>query len=85
MLRVIAGIDIHKKVLMAVVATVVEREMEGGIEQQIEYEGRRFGSGTREREHLVAWLRERQAGEVVMESTAQYWKPVWMDLVSCLR
>ena len=80
MLRVIAGIDIHKKVLMAVVATVVEREMEGGIEQQIEYEGRRFGSGTREREHLVAWLRERQAGEVVMESTAQYWKPVWMDL-----
>src|SRR5450631_652999 len=80
MTRTIAGIDIHKRVLMSVVATVVEREVEGGTEQQIEYEGRRFGSGTRERGHLAAWLRKRQAEEVVMESTAQYWKPVWMDL-----
>lgn len=80
MTRRIAGIDIHKRVLIAVVATIVEREVEGGTEQQIEYEGRRFGSGTRERGHLAAWLRERQAEEVVMESTAQYWKPVWMDL-----
>jgi transposase len=80
MLRIIAGIDVHKKVLMAVVAVVVEKEVEGGTEQQIEYEGRRFGSGTREREQLVAWLRERGAEEVVMESTAQYWRPVWMDL-----
>src|SRR5258708_20165423 len=80
MMRRIAGIDIHKNVLMAVVATVLEKEIDGGMEQQIEYEGRRFGSGTQERGHLVAWLRERQAEEVVMESTAQYWKPVWMDL-----
>ena len=55
MTRRIAGIDIHKNVLIAVVATVVEKEVDGGVEQQIEYEGRRFGSGTREREHLVAW------------------------------
>ncbi|MGD1097561.1 MAG: IS110 family transposase [Bryobacteraceae bacterium] len=80
MTRTIAGIDIHKRVLMVVVATVMEKEVDGGLEQQIEYEGRRFGSGASEREHLVAWLRERQAEEVVMESTAQYWKPVWMDL-----
>jgi transposase len=26
---------------------------------------------------LVAWLIEHQVEEVVMESTAQYWKPVW--------
>jgi transposase len=80
MTRRIAGIDIHKKVLMVVLATVVEKEIDGGTEHQIEYEGRRFGSGTGEREHLVAWLKEHQAEEVVMESTAQYWKPVWMDL-----
>lgn len=79
-MRRIAGIDIHKKVLIVVIATVVEKEIDGGTEQRIEYECRRFGSGTREREHLVAWLRERQVEEVVMESTAQYWKPVWMDL-----
>jgi transposase len=80
MTRRIAGIDIHKKVLMVVVATIAEKEIAGGTEQQIEYEGRRFGGGTRDREQLVAWLRERAAEEVVMESTAQYWKPVWMDL-----
>ena len=33
-----------------------------------------------ERKHIVSWLRERNVGEVVMESTAQYWKPVWLDL-----
>jgi len=67
---------------MVVVATVTEKEIDGGVEQRIEYEGRRFGSGMREREHLVAWLGERRAEEVVveMESTAQYWKLVWMDL-----
>src|SRR5450432_3453679 len=75
-----AGIDIHKKVRMVVVATVSETVSDSGVEQQIEYEERRFGSGASEREHVVAWLRERGVEEVVMESTAQYWKPVWLDL-----
>src|ERR1700752_4664164 len=29
---------------------------------------------------LAAWLLEQEAEEVVMESTAQYWKPVWEAL-----
>jgi transposase len=29
---------------------------------------------------LVSWLQQHQVREVVMESTAQYWKPVWLDL-----
>jgi transposase len=29
---------------------------------------------------VVSWLREHKVTEVVMESTAQYWKPVWLDL-----
>jgi transposase len=28
----------------------------------------------------VDWLQEHNVREVVMESTAQYWKPVWLDL-----
>jgi transposase len=76
----VAGIDIHKKVLMVVVATVSRTVGEGEVEEEIEYESRRFGSGAGEREHLVAWMRERRVEEVVMESTAQYWKPVWLDL-----
>jgi transposase len=29
---------------------------------------------------LAAWLLEQEIEEVVMESTAQYWKPVWEAL-----
>ena len=31
-------------------------------------------------ESLAAWLLEREVEEAVMESTAQYWKPVWEAL-----
>jgi 4'-phosphopantetheinyl transferase EntD len=33
-----------------------------------------------ERNHLVSGLQQRQVREVVMESTTQYRKPVWLDL-----
>ena len=39
-----------------------------------------IGAGASERQHVVSWLQSRQVSEVVMESTAQYWKPVWLDL-----
>src|SRR5689334_4163873 len=68
----IAGIDIHKKVLMVVVTEVAVEELR--------FVCRRFGTTASEREHVVAWLQEHQVQEVVMESTAQYWKPVWLDL-----
>ena len=68
----IAGIDIHKKVLIVVVTDVTLEEFQ--------FESRRFGTTASERQHLVAWLRERGVQEIVMESTAQYWKPVWLDL-----
>jgi transposase len=75
----IAAIDIHKKVLMVVVATMAA-EVEDATGQQLEFECRRFGAGHNERNHLVSWLRERKVTEIVMESTAQYWRPVWLDL-----
>lgn len=75
----VAGIDIHKKVLMVAVASVAE-EIEDATGAALEFECRKFGSGSRERAHLVAWLQSRQVQEVVMESTAQYWKPMWLDL-----
>ena len=75
----IAAIDIHKKVLMVVVATAAN-EVDDATSEALEFECRRFGTGNSERTHLVSWLRERGVTEVVMESTAQYWKPVWLDL-----
>jgi transposase len=75
----VAAIDIHKKVLMVVVATAAN-EVADATGEAIEFECRRFGAGSRDRMQVVSWLRERGVIEVVMESTAQYWKPVWLDL-----
>ena len=66
----IAGIDVHKKMLAVVVADV-----EVGGEYQ--FERRLFGSNPGHLRLLANWLIEQQVEEVVMESTAQYWKPVW--------
>src|SRR5438477_5904578 len=66
----IAGIDVHKKMLAVVVSEV---EIEG----EYEFERRMFGSSPDQLRSLAAWLLEQQVEEVVMESTAQYWKPVW--------
>jgi transposase len=75
----IAAIDVHKRVLMVVVASAGE-EVKDPTGEALEFECRRFGALDSERAELVAWLQERAVREVVMESTAQYWKPVWMDL-----
>jgi transposase len=66
----IAGIDVHKKMLAVVVADV---EAEG----EYQFERRRYGSNPDHVRLLSEWLTEQQVEEVVMESTAQYWKPVW--------
>src|SRR5262252_8932293 len=69
----IAGIDVHKKVLAVVVSDVE-------IESDFHFERRTFGSNPEQLRSLAAWLVEQKAEEVVMESTAQYWKPVWAAL-----
>jgi transposase len=66
----IAGIDVHKKKLAVVVADV---EVEG----EYQFERRWYGSNPEQLQLLGEWLIEQQVEEVVMESTAQYWKPVW--------
>jgi len=66
----IAGIDVHKKVLAIVVSDVE-------IESEFQFERRMFGSNPEQLRALATWLLEQGAEEVVMESTAQYWKPVW--------
>ena len=66
----IAGIDVHKKMLAVVVSDVE-------IESEFQFERRMFGSTPDQLRLLVEWLQEQEAEEVVMESTAQYWRPVW--------
>jgi Transposase len=65
-----AGIDVHKKRLAVVVADVE-------AEDHYQFERRWYGSNPEQLRVLSEWLVEQQVEEVVMESTAQYWKPVW--------
>jgi len=64
---------------MVVVASGAH-QVQDATAEALEFECRRFGTGHQERMHLIAWLKERAVIEVVMESTAQYWRPVWLDL-----
>jgi transposase len=69
----IAGIDVHKRMLAVVVADVA-------TDGEYEFERRPFGTTPDELMRLAEWLIEQKVQEVVMESTAQYWRPVWNTL-----
>src|SRR5499427_3434837 len=69
----IAGIDVHKRMLHVVVSDVQ-------VDGEYDFTRRIFGSLPEALCSLAAWLVEQQVQEVVMESTAQYWKPVWGTL-----
>src|SRR5215470_5677605 len=69
----IAGIDVHKRMLAVVVSDV---EVAG----EYEFEGRLWGTSPAQLRALATWLLEQKVQEVVMESTAQYWRPVWEAL-----
>jgi transposase len=69
----IAGIDVHKKKLAVVVADVE-------VDEEYQFERRWYVSTPEHLRLLSEWLVEQQVEEVVMESTAQYWKPLWSAL-----
>lgn len=69
----IAGIDVHKKMLAVAVADVT-------VEGDFHFERLKVGTSPVQLRALADWLVEREVEEVVMESTAQYWRPVWEAL-----
>jgi transposase len=69
----IAGIDVHKRVLAVAVADV---EAEGDYRS----ERCKVGTSAAHLRALAEWLVQHDVEEVVMESTAQYWRPVWEAL-----
>jgi transposase len=70
--EVVAGIDVHKAMLAVVVARPGQNETE--------YLSRKFGAGRYQLKELVDWLLKLDVRRVAMESTAQYWRPVWYAL-----
>ena len=73
----IAGIDVHKRVLMVVVIDASTPEEKP--------ERRRFTTMPSDLHRLSIWLREQGVEEAVMESTAQYWRSVWLELEPHMR
>jgi transposase len=66
----VAGLDVHKK-------TVVACRMRVTAAKQVEQETRTFGTTTAELLALHDWLSEWDCTHVALESTADYWKPVY--------
>jgi transposase len=64
------GLDIHKKV---VVACLLRTSAEGSVEKEI----RTFSTMTNELLALGDWLAAEQCTQVVMESTASFWRPIY--------
>jgi len=73
----IAGIDVHKKVLMVVVMDASTPNCKPEL--------RRFATMPSDLRRLSSWLREQEVKEAVMESTAQYWRSVWLELGPYMR
>ena len=69
----IAGIDVHKKMVAVVIADV-------DVAGTWRFERRQLGTSPTQLRGLADWLVEREVVEIVMESTAQYWRPVWEAL-----
>lgn len=69
----IAAIDVHKKMLAVVTADIA-------VEGEYDFDRRQFSTSPDQLRALTEWLVEQKIQEVVMESTAQYWRPVWQTL-----
>jgi transposase len=69
----IAAIDVHKKMLAVVTVDIA-------VEGEYDFERRQFSTSPDQLRALTEWLVEQKIQEVVMESTAQYWRPVWQTL-----
>ena len=63
------GLDVHKKTVVACLITP-------GAGGRAQKETRTFGTMTEDLVALAAWLAERGAVQVAMESTGVYWIPL---------
>ena len=64
------GIDVHKNNVVVCVLPPVGQAHQG-------VKKRKFRTFTRDLKQLRAWLKNCRVTEIAMESTGQYWRPVW--------
>ena len=64
-----AGLDVHSRQVVACARVITGR----GVSREVSS----FGTTTRELRALSDWLQSHGITHVAMESTGDYWKPVW--------
>ena len=64
------GIDVHKKILVATIATTNEHRV-------TTYQTKQFSTFTKDINKLKQWLIDNDCKDVCMESTGKYWIPVF--------
>jgi hypothetical protein len=70
--NLVAGLDIHKKTVVVVVLQSAQPDQD--------YASGTFGTTQFGLKELAVFLWQYGVTHVAMESTAQYWRPVWMTL-----
>ena len=65
----VAGLDVHKAMVVACVRIMAERKGEAGVPDVRDHDGRLLA--------LLDWLTASGCTHVAMEATGVYWKPVW--------
>lgn len=68
------GLDVHQKTVVA--CTLVGTLSTSKPKRKI----KTFGTRTFELKLLSSWLKEQRVTTVIMESTGQYWRPIWTIL-----
>ena len=64
------GIDVHKKILVATIATTNERKV-------TTYQTKQFSTFTNDIKKLKQWIIDNNCKDVCMESTGKYWIPIF--------
>lgn len=72
----VAGIDVHQKQITVTILIGSENV------KKPKKVSRRFGTTTNMLKDCGKWLKEHGVEQVLMESTGQYWRPVWQILES---
>ena len=68
--NICCGIDVHKKILIATIATTDERKV-------TTYQPKQFSTLTKDIKKLKRWLIDNNCKDVCMESTGKYWIPIF--------
>lgn len=68
--NICCGIDVHKKILVATIATTDEHKV-------TTYQTKQFSTFTNDIKKLKQWLKDNNCKDVCMESTGKYWIPVF--------